>query len=99
MAQEVARVLPEAVRHGGPVDLADGTRLDDLLMVDRDRLAMAHLGATQELAKITVLEWNIILFSSFYRERKVIAWKIVIPFVNALYFSSLSPLFIFLVCL
>jgi len=53
VAQELQRVLPDAVASAGDVRLPDGTVVPNMLMVNRDRLYLENIGATQELAKIT----------------------------------------------
>jgi hypothetical protein len=54
IAQEVQRVLPEAVHHGGTLRLNDGSVIDDLLVVNKDRLYLENIGAVQELSALTV---------------------------------------------
>eukprot|EP01113_Clastostelium_recurvatum_P045042 TRINITY_DN7683_c0_g1_i3.p1 TRINITY_DN7683_c0_g1~~TRINITY_DN7683_c0_g1_i3.p1 ORF type:complete len:517 (-),score=150.14 TRINITY_DN7683_c0_g1_i3:442-1992(-) len=49
LAQEVQRVVPGAVRTVGDVRLPDGTKVDDMLVVDDRVLLMETIGATQEL--------------------------------------------------
>jgi len=55
LAQEVAAVLPDAVRHTGRrISLgSDGVAVDDLLVVNKDRIWMENVGAVQELGKLT----------------------------------------------
>ena len=38
IAQDVRKVLPEAVTSGGRFEMADGRRLDEMLIVNKDRL-------------------------------------------------------------
>ncbi|XP_059488155.1 myelin regulatory factor isoform X2 [Neocloeon triangulifer] len=53
IAQEVQRVLPEAVSSAGAVVLPSGRRIDDFLVVNKDRIFMENLGAVKELCKVT----------------------------------------------
>jgi hypothetical protein len=54
LAQEVEAVLPEAVIHTGDVTLANGSVIEDLLVVNKDRLFLENIGAVQELSRLTV---------------------------------------------
>lgn len=54
LAQELCTILPEAVENTGDVVLGDGTHIERLLVVNRDRLYLENIGATQELARISV---------------------------------------------
>ena len=51
LAQELQAVLPDAVRTTGPVDFG-GEHLDDLLVVNKERVFMENVGAVQELGKL-----------------------------------------------
>eukprot|EP00730_Choanoeca_flexa_P019765 TRINITY_DN9667_c0_g1_i1.p1 TRINITY_DN9667_c0_g1~~TRINITY_DN9667_c0_g1_i1.p1 ORF type:complete len:326 (+),score=55.40 TRINITY_DN9667_c0_g1_i1:899-1876(+) len=51
LAQELQRVLPEAVSVSSDVKLADASEVKDLLVIDKERLFMEAVGAVQELAK------------------------------------------------
>ena len=51
LAQELQQVLPDAVTESADVELEDGTTVDGLLVVDKERLFMEAVGAVQELAK------------------------------------------------
>ncbi|XP_065348019.1 myelin regulatory factor isoform X2 [Cloeon dipterum] len=53
IAQEVQRVLPEAVSSAGPVVLPSGRCIEDFLVVNKDRIFMENLGAVKELCKVT----------------------------------------------
>lgn len=53
MAQDVQRVMPDAVRTNGSVTLADGNVVEDLLVVNRERVFMENVGAVQQLARVT----------------------------------------------
>ena len=54
LAQEVEQVLPDAVKHTGDVVLENGIVIEDLLVVNKDRIYLENVGAVQELAKLTV---------------------------------------------
>ena len=43
IAQDVRKVLPEAVTSGGRFEMADGRRLDEMLIVNKDRLFLGEL--------------------------------------------------------
>jgi len=49
----VQKVLPEAVSSAGMVVLPSGRRIDDFLVVNKDRIFMENLGAVKELCKVT----------------------------------------------
>eukprot|EP00128_Syssomonas_multiformis_P004248 Colp12_sorted_trinity150504_noHs@1587 len=51
IAQELETVIPAAVVKSGPVKLQDGTVIQDLRTVNKDRLFMENVGAVQALAK------------------------------------------------
>lgn len=53
IAQEVRKVLPDAVKETGSVCLPDGFVIDNFLVVNKDRLFMENIGAVQELCKMT----------------------------------------------
>lgn len=46
-------MLPEAVSSAGVVVLPSGRRIDDFLVVNKDRIFMENLGAVKELCKVT----------------------------------------------
>lgn len=50
---QVQKVLPEAVSSAGVVVLPSGRRIDDFLVVNKDRIFMENLGAVKELCKVT----------------------------------------------
>ena len=55
LAQDLQQVLPEAVSRCSdiaPVD--DGSHVDGLLVVNKERLFMENIGATQHLCKLAV---------------------------------------------
>lgn len=51
IAQELATVLPSAVRVNPAVTMPDGSRVDNFLTVDKDQLFMHSIAALQALAK------------------------------------------------
>eukprot|EP00039_Didymoeca_costata_P025317 m.12950 g.12950 ORF g.12950 m.12950 type:complete len:548 (-) comp4759_c0_seq1:47-1690(-) len=53
LAQELQTILPDAILEQGDHALKDGSEVDSLLCVNKDRLYMEALGAVQELAKET----------------------------------------------
>ncbi|MBN3294968.1 MYRF factor, partial [Amia calva] len=53
IAQEVQEILPEAVRGGGDVVCANGETIENLLVVNKDRIFMENVGAVKELCKLT----------------------------------------------
>lgn len=54
IAQQVQAILPDAVRPTNTnVTLANGKVVDNLLMVNKDRIFMENVGAVQELCKMT----------------------------------------------
>ena len=54
IAQEVQRIVPEAVQRGGSLTLPSGEEIANVLMVDRDMLQMMTLGGVQQLASSLV---------------------------------------------
>ena len=42
IAQDVRKVLPEAVTSGGRFEMANGKRLDDMLIVNKERLFLGE---------------------------------------------------------
>jgi hypothetical protein len=54
VAQQVATIIPSAVRPTGTnVALSDGTVVDNLLMVNKERIFIENVGAVQELCRMT----------------------------------------------
>ncbi|KAJ8939737.1 hypothetical protein NQ314_011023 [Rhamnusium bicolor] len=53
IAQEVAQVLPEAVKPAGNLVLENGTSIDNFLVVNKERIFMENIGAVKELCKVT----------------------------------------------
>ena len=54
LAQELRSVLPDAVKASGRVELADGSAIESLLVVDKERVFMEAVAAVQALAAETV---------------------------------------------
>lgn len=54
LAQEVQRVLPDAVRVSNTLEMKDGSRVPELLVVNKERLFMENIGAVQHLGKLAV---------------------------------------------
>jgi hypothetical protein len=54
LAQEVATIIPEAVRRTGDVVMADGSTVPQLLVVNKERIFMESIGATKHLSSIVV---------------------------------------------
>ncbi|KAK3102622.1 hypothetical protein FSP39_012737 [Pinctada imbricata] len=53
IAQEVKDILPDAVRETGDVPLPNGDVIENLLVVDKERVFMENVGAVKELCKLT----------------------------------------------
>lgn len=53
LAQDLARIMPEAVHQASSVKLNNGDTVADLLVVDKERLFMANVGALKELYRLT----------------------------------------------
>lgn len=53
IAQEVQKILPEAVKEGGDVMCSNGETIPNLLVVNKDRIFMENVGAVKELCKLT----------------------------------------------
>ncbi|GAB6021651.1 hypothetical protein CHUAL_004235 [Chamberlinius hualienensis] len=53
IAQEVQKVLPDAVKESGDIVLPSGQRIDNFLVVNKDRIFMENIGAVKELCKVT----------------------------------------------
>ncbi|XP_064601601.1 myelin regulatory factor-like isoform X2 [Liolophura sinensis] len=53
IAQEVLEVLPDAVRETGDIMLPNGSRIENFLVVNKDRIFMENVGAVKELCKLT----------------------------------------------
>src|SRR5699024_10548322 len=53
LAQEVQKILPEAVKQTGDIVLPNGETIENFLVVNKDRIFMEKLGAVKELCKVT----------------------------------------------
>uniref|UniRef100_F7BVW1 Myelin regulatory factor like n=1 Tax=Ornithorhynchus anatinus TaxID=9258 RepID=F7BVW1_ORNAN len=53
IAQEVKDILPSAVREVGDVTCANGEKVENLLVVDKDQIFMENVGAVKQLCKLT----------------------------------------------
>ncbi|XP_015586527.1 myelin regulatory factor isoform X4 [Cephus cinctus] len=53
IAQEVQQILPEAVLPAGDIVLPNGQRIDNFLVVNKERIFMENVGAVKELCKVT----------------------------------------------
>ncbi|CAH2277878.1 myelin regulatory factor [Pelobates cultripes] len=53
IAQEVRNVFPQAVKEAGNVTCENGTTIENLLMVDKDKIFMENVGAVKQLCKLT----------------------------------------------
>ncbi|XP_054165313.1 uncharacterized protein LOC128962921 isoform X2 [Oppia nitens] len=53
LAQEVQKILPDAVKETGDVVLPDGETIENFLVVNKDRIFMENVGAVKELCKVT----------------------------------------------
>ncbi|XP_029008383.1 myelin regulatory factor isoform X2 [Betta splendens] len=53
IAQEVQKILPEAVKEGGDVVCSNGETIPNLLVVNKERIFMENVGAVKELCKLT----------------------------------------------
>ncbi|KAG7454423.1 hypothetical protein MATL_G00259550 [Megalops atlanticus] len=53
IAQEVKELLPSAVKEVGDVTCADGEKINNFLMVDKDQIFMENVGAVKQLCKLT----------------------------------------------
>jgi len=53
IAQDLRMVLPDAVESAGDVVLKSGTEINNMLIVNKDRLFLENIGAVRELSKVT----------------------------------------------
>merc|ERR1719412_3336209 len=53
IAQDVRRIIPDAVQSSGDVTLASGRQVNNMLIVNKDRLFLENIGAVRELSKVT----------------------------------------------
>lgn len=52
LAQQVGQIIPDAVKEAGCVTLANGERIEDFLVINKDRIFMENIGAVKELCKL-----------------------------------------------
>ena len=52
IAQDLRRILPDAVETAGNVTLPGKGQVDDMLIVNKDRLFLENVGAVRELSKV-----------------------------------------------
>ena len=52
IAQDVREVIPEAVCSSGSYSLSNGREINNMLIVNKDRLFLENLGAVRELSKV-----------------------------------------------
>jgi len=55
IAQEVQQILPEAVLPAGDIVLPNGQRIENFLVVNKERIFMENVGAVKELCKVKFL--------------------------------------------
>ncbi|RWS17637.1 myelin regulatory factor-like protein [Dinothrombium tinctorium] len=53
LAQEVQQILPDAVKATGDIVLPTGERIENFLVVNKERIFMENVGAVKELCKVT----------------------------------------------
>ncbi|XP_050718527.1 myelin regulatory factor-like protein isoform X2 [Eriocheir sinensis] len=53
IAQEVKEVIPDAVKTTGDVTLSNGEKIENFLLVNKERIFMENVGAVKELCKVT----------------------------------------------
>lgn len=53
IAQDIRQVLPDAVSSSGSYVLANGKEIDDMLIVNKDRIFLENIGAVRELSNVT----------------------------------------------
>ncbi|CAN9508219.1 unnamed protein product [Ophioblennius macclurei] len=53
IAQEVKKLLPQAVKQAGDITCSNGETIKNLLLVDKEQIFMENVGAVQQLSKIT----------------------------------------------
>ncbi|CAG7785964.1 unnamed protein product [Allacma fusca] len=53
IAQEVQKVLPDAVKETGDCELGSGKKIENFLVVNKERIFMENVGAVKELCKVT----------------------------------------------
>jgi len=58
IAQEVQQILPEAVLPAGDIVLPNGQRIENFLVVNKERIFMENVGAVKELCKVRIFLFN-----------------------------------------
>jgi len=53
LAQEVQKIIPDAVKPAGDMVLSNGEKIENFLVVNNDRIFMENVGAVKELCKVT----------------------------------------------
>lgn len=53
IAQEVQKILPDAVQETGSLTLPNGQIIDNFLVVNKERIFLENIGAVKELCKVT----------------------------------------------
>ncbi|XP_045602006.1 myelin regulatory factor-like protein isoform X5 [Procambarus clarkii] len=53
IAQEVKEVIPDAVKTTGDITLSNGEKIENFLLVNKERIFMENVGAVKELCKVT----------------------------------------------
>ena len=53
LAQEVQKILPDAVQQTGEIVLSNGETIENFLVVNKERIFMENIGAVKELCKVT----------------------------------------------
>jgi len=76
IAQEVQKVIPEAVKQSGDFELANGKKIENFLVVNKERIFMENVGAVKELCKVTdKLETRIDQLERITRIKRTESWK------------------------
>lgn len=66
IAQEVQQILPEAVLPAGDIVLPNGQRIENFLVVNKERIFMENVGAVKELCKVRIFyQFFIVLYMGF----------------------------------
>merc|ERR1719158_1073030 len=53
IAQDLKRIIPDAVESAGDVALPGAGHVNNMLIVNKDRLFLENVGAVRELSKVT----------------------------------------------
>ncbi|XP_076370063.1 myelin regulatory factor-like isoform X2 [Tachypleus tridentatus] len=53
IAQEISSILPDAVKETGDIVLPNGERIENFLVVNKERIFMENVGAVKELCRVT----------------------------------------------